>query len=83
MESDITNSIDNILEENRVFAPSDEFSSQSSIQKLEQLDFKEKCNNELIIEAVMFIQSGGNPRLMPDVLMGYVAPKKRAAVKTE
>ena len=53
------------------------------IQKLEQLDFKEKCNNELIIEAVMFIQSGGNPRLMPDVLMGYVAPKKRAAVKTE
>ena len=53
------------------------------IQKLEQLDFKEKCNNELIIEAVMFIQSGGNPRLRPDVLMGYVAPKKRAAVKTE
>ena len=53
------------------------------IQKLQQLDFKEKCNNELIIEAVMFIQSGGNPRLMPDVLMGYVAPKKRAAVKTE
>ena len=50
------------------------------VQKLETLAAKEAFNNELCLEAVLFIQKGGNPRLLPDVLMGFVAPKKRQAL---
>ena len=49
-------------------------------QKLQTLADKEAYNNELCLEAVLFIQKGGNPRLLPDVLMGFVPPKKRQAL---
>jgi chemotaxis protein MotA len=47
-------------------------------QKLAKLDQAESLNHELIIEGVMFIQSGGNPRMLPDLLLPYVTPKARA-----
>ena len=50
-------------------------------QKLGKLDAAESLNNELIIEGVMFIQSGGNPRMLPDLLMPFVNPKARAKLE--
>jgi chemotaxis protein MotA len=46
-------------------------------QKLSKLDAAEGLNNELIIEGVLFIQTGGNPRMLPDILMPFVEPKVR------
>ncbi|MEY4013643.1 MAG: hypothetical protein RLZZ290_507 [Pseudomonadota bacterium] len=45
------------------------------IQKVSNLDGQLANNNTLIIEALMFIAEGGNPRLLPSMLAGYVAPK--------
>ena len=50
-------------------------------QKLGKLDAAESLNNELIIEGVLFIQSGGNPRMLPDILMPFVEPKARAKLE--
>jgi len=50
-------------------------------QKLAKLDQAESLNHELIIEGVMFIQSGGNPRMLPDILMPFVDPKARAKLE--
>lgn len=50
-------------------------------QKLGKLDLAESLNHELIIEGVMFIQSGGNPRMLPDLLMAFVSPKARAKLE--
>jgi chemotaxis protein MotA len=50
-------------------------------QKLAKLDQAESLNHELIIEGVMFIQGGGNPRMLPDLLMPFVAPKVRAKLE--
>lgn len=50
-------------------------------QKLGKLDLAESLNHELIIEGVMFIQSGGNPRMLPDLLMPFVSPKARAKLE--
>ncbi|MEY5027744.1 MAG: hypothetical protein RLZ63_59 [Pseudomonadota bacterium] len=50
-------------------------------QKLGKLDSAESLNNELIIEGVLFIQSGGNPRMLPDILMPFVEPKARAKLE--
>lgn len=50
-------------------------------QKLSKLDRAESLNHELIIEGVMFIQDGGNPRLLPDLLIPFVAPKVRAKLE--
>lgn len=50
-------------------------------QKLGKLDQAESLNHELIIEGVMFIQSGGNPRMLPDLLMPFVDPKVRAKLE--
>jgi chemotaxis protein MotA len=50
-------------------------------QKLAKLDLAESLNHELIIEGVMFIQSGGNPRMLPDLLMPFVNPKVRAKME--
>jgi chemotaxis protein MotA len=38
----------------------------------------EAANCELIIEGTLFIQSGGNPRVLSDLLSSFVAPKARA-----
>jgi chemotaxis protein MotA len=50
-------------------------------QKLAKLDQAEALNHELIIEGVMFIQSGGNPRMLTDLLMPFVSPKARAKLE--
>jgi chemotaxis protein MotA len=50
-------------------------------QKLAKLDAAEALNHELIIEGVMFIQSGGNPRMLTDLLMPFVSPKARAKLE--
>lgn len=50
-------------------------------QKLAKLDLAESLNHELIIEGVMFIQSGANPRMLPDLLMPFVNPKVRAKLE--
>ena len=51
------------------------------IQKGVNNDAKVDTNNQLIIEALMFIVSGGNPRLLPDMLAGYVGPKDQAKLE--
>jgi len=38
-------------------------------------------NNDLILEGVMFIQSGGNPRMLTDLLISFVDPKGRAKLE--
>jgi chemotaxis protein MotA len=50
-------------------------------QKLAKLDQAEALNHELIIEGVMFIQSGGNPRMLTDMLLPFVSPKARAKLE--
>ena len=47
-------------------------------QKLANKSALEARNNELITQGVMFIQSGGNPRLLSDLLASFVSPKNRA-----
>ena len=49
MHTDNNNSIDNILEENRVFPPSNEFSSKSRLNKVDQLiELKNQAKNDPI-----------------------------------
>ncbi len=50
-------------------------------QKLTALDLIESLNHQLIIEGILFIQSGGNPRMLPDLLMPFVSPKARAKLE--
>ena len=51
-------------------------------QKLRNQSDLESANCELIIEAVLFIQSGGNPRILTDFLSSFVSPKVRAKLET-
>ena len=44
-------------------------------EKLENFANQETRNSELIIEGIMFIQTGGNPRLLADLLSSYLSPK--------
>lgn len=44
-------------------------------QKLENHAKREERNSELIIEGVIFIQQGGNPRLLGDLLSSFLSPK--------
>jgi len=37
----------------------------------------EALNNELVIEGVMFINDGGNPRIMGDMLGSFLDGKQR------
>ena len=48
--------------------------------KLENQADLEEINNELIIEGVLFIQSGGNPRVLSDFLASFLSPKTRAKI---
>jgi chemotaxis protein MotA len=50
-------------------------------QKLATLDAIESLNNELILEGVLFIQSGGNPRMLTDLLISFVEPKARGKLE--
>ncbi len=49
-------------------------------QKLENASALESANNELIIEGVLFMQEGGNPRVLADVLSAFISPKHRSKV---
>ena len=51
------------------------------IQKLNTINGIESLNNELILEGVMFIQSGGNPRMLTDLLISFVDPKARGKLE--
>ncbi|MDG1199951.1 MAG: MotA/TolQ/ExbB proton channel family protein [Porticoccaceae bacterium] len=44
--------------------------------KLENHAKNEEMNSQLIIEGVLFIQGGGNPRLLGDLLSAFLNPKK-------
>jgi chemotaxis protein MotA len=50
-------------------------------KKLEAVDAAESINNLMITDAVLFIQAGGNPRLIPDLLIGFIIPGNRAKVQ--
>lgn len=47
-------------------------------KKLANKSTLESHNNELIMQGIMFIQNGGNPRLLADLLSSFVCPKGRA-----
>ncbi len=44
-------------------------------EKLENFANEENRNSQLIIEGIMFIQRGGNPRLLGDLLSSFLSPK--------
>jgi len=46
--------------------------------KLENQADLEAANNELIIEGILFIQDGGNPRVLSDFLASFLGPKARS-----
>ena len=46
--------------------------------KLENQADLEAANNELIIEGILFIQDGGNPRVLSDFLGSFLGPKERS-----
>ena len=46
-------------------------------KKLEAVDAAEQVNNQMILDALLFIQEGGNPRLIPDLLIGFIVPGNR------
>lgn len=52
-------------------------------QKLANASLLEQANNELILEGVLFMQSGGNPRIMGDMLTSYVEPKSRSKIAAQ
>jgi chemotaxis protein MotA len=49
--------------------------------KLRNQSDREAANCELIIEGVLFIQGGGNPRILSDLLASFLAPKARAKLQ--
>jgi chemotaxis protein MotA len=50
-------------------------------QKLRNQSELETANCELIIEGVLFIQSGGNPRILSDLLASFLSPKARSKLQ--
>jgi chemotaxis protein MotA len=51
------------------------------VQKLKNQSEIEASNCELIIEGIVFIHGGGNPRILTDYLSSFVAPKQRAKLE--
>ena len=51
------------------------------IQKLQKLEAAESLNHDLILQGVMFIQGGGNPRMLTDLLISFVDPKERSKLE--
>jgi len=49
--------------------------------KLRNQSDLEAANCELIIEGVLFIQSGGNPRILADLLASFLSPKARSKLQ--
>ena len=52
-------------------------------QKLENHAKREERNSELIIEGVIFIHKGGNPRLLGDLLSSFLSPKANLKRQSE
>ena len=50
-------------------------------QKLRNQSDLEAANCELIIEGVLFIQGGGNPRILADLLSSFLSPKARSKLQ--
>ncbi|QGG94650.1 motility protein A [Actinomarinicola tropica] len=48
-------------------------------KKLQRLSAEELAHKQLIIEGVLSIQAGSNPRMLDDILTSYLAPKARLA----
>ena len=46
-------------------------------QKLVNRSEIESANCELVLEGILFIQKGGNPRILTDLLISFVPPKER------
>lgn len=51
------------------------------VQKLKNQSEIEAANCALIIEGIVFIHGGGNPRILTDYLASFVAPKLRAKLE--
>ena len=49
--------------------------------KLKTKSAMEALNNEMVTEGIMFIESGGNPRVMGDLLSSFLDPASRAALE--
>ncbi|MGY6499367.1 MAG: motility protein A [Acidimicrobiales bacterium] len=47
--------------------------------KLKRLSAEELAHKQLIIEGVLSIQAGSNPRMLDDILTSYLPPKARSA----
>jgi chemotaxis protein MotA len=47
-------------------------------KKLQRLSAEEIAHKQLIIEGVLSIQAGSNPRMLDDILTSYLPPKARA-----
>ena len=50
-------------------------------QKLRNQSDQEAANCELIIEGILFIQGGGNPRILADLLSSFLSPKARSKLQ--
>lgn len=50
-------------------------------QKLRNQSDREAASCELIIEGVLFIQGGGNPRILADLLASFLSPKARTKLQ--
>ncbi len=51
--------------------------------KLEDRDAEEALVKEIMIEGILSIQSGDNPRILEEKLLSYLPPSRRDAVKQE
>mgnify|MGYP006288714989 FL=1 len=51
--------------------------------KLEDRDRDESLVREIMIEGILSIQSGDNPRILEQKLVSFLAPEKREAVLAE
>ncbi|MCA1755548.1 MAG: motility protein A [Spirochaeta sp.] len=51
--------------------------------KLEDRDGDETRAREIVIEGILSIQSGDNPRILLDKLVAFLPPKQREAIKAE
>jgi chemotaxis protein MotA len=51
--------------------------------KLEDRDATESLSKEIMIEGILSIQSGDNPRILEEKLLAFLAPSRRDAVRQE
>ena len=51
--------------------------------KLEDRDADETLQREIMIEGILSIQSGDNPRILEEKLLSFLPPARRDAVRQE